>query len=257
MKKILFALVAMLGLAYGYSGSDFNDILAEKLEEAEYDGTTPYTISFRVSETPVSEGYFALDYDYFLINQNHEYWGINTQPNPDMVLNKDWTFRVREDEYVLTSNPGKRLVSWAQTPGGNASGKREVGQFMNVEIKCDGTNTRVRLRYDIDKRVDIFELRDVVLDASKFKAAESMDVSRIRIKLKEPDRKKAGSSAGFVLGGLGALIGFALGFVCGRKGKKKGEPTAAEEAEATEEVEDSEVADDADPAEEAEAPDNK
>lgn len=242
MKKILFALVAMVGLAHAYPGEDFNDILAEKLEEANYDASMPYTISFQVRNTPISRAFFTLDNNYFLVNEQHVYWGINNKDSNEMTLNRDWTFRAIDNEYTLTSLPGQRLISWVQTPNGNASGKRQVGEHLNVEIKCDGNDTRIRLKYDIDQRVDTFNLKGVALDASNFRAAGSIDMNRVRIKISNPDAPvRRSGRGGFIRVLLISLVAFIVGFVCGRKFKKKDKKPAAkpvyEEEEAEEEAE--------------------
>lgn len=185
MRKLLLALLALMPVAFGYNGAEFNTELARKLEEAAYRPSRPYSISFRMARVEKNKGFMQLAEDYFLVNQKHHYWGLNDQDSNEGKANQAWTFKKSGNVQTMTSYPEERILGWAMNADGSAPGERIAGKFIQVRIRYDGEDTRISYKYAIAPEEDCFVLKGVSFDMRDFCVPDSIKMSRVRINIEE------------------------------------------------------------------------
>ena len=221
MKKLQVVFLALMSMAFAYTGADFNREVKTKLNEAGYHISCPYTISFRVPWVEKNRAFLRLDDDYCLVNKEYLHWGINNRDTNEIEPSRNWRFKQIDHRHILTSNPGERIVSWALAADGHSAGERRAGKHLAVQIKCDGKDTEIQFSYAIAQNVDKFVLKDVVLDASRFAAADSVKMSRVRIDIEPASVLSRVPYTEITLGAGLLALGVAGGFYWGRKGKKR------------------------------------
>ena len=168
MKKTLIALMALAGVAAAETGAELNTRLQQALNDANYTLGDTFTIVTKMAGIGnLSKGIVTLADDYYIVNQDHQYWGLNTQDNNTLTNNGAWTLSVSGNDYTYTSTEGTLPILWAQNAAGTGSATRTVGSWIGVEISSDGTDSTVKLSYAGANIVDKFILKGTALDASK------------------------------------------------------------------------------------------
>ena len=109
----------------------------------------------------------------------------------DRTFNKGFTFKRSGIAYRYDSEPGRRMTVWTQQPDGCGSGARESGEYVDIVISCDGTDTKIVLRYEDAREVDTFVLNDTALNIAEFRVDDSCNVTRPRFDIKKGTGKSA------------------------------------------------------------------
>lgn len=168
MKKTIIALIALTGVASAGTGAEFNEELQQALTEASYTLGAPFSITAKLSSIQNhNKGFVTLADNYYIVNQNHEYWGLNSSDSNNLTNNSAWTLAVSGNVYTYTSTDSTLPLLWVQNGTGTGSATRAVGAWIGVEIASDGTDSSVTLTYAGSNITDVFILKGTVLDANK------------------------------------------------------------------------------------------
>ncbi|MBR5875441.1 MAG: hypothetical protein IKZ10_01245 [Akkermansia sp.] len=181
MKKTITAFLALAGLAVAAesttpTGEDFNELVSLKLEEVGYTKGDAFNISATLSGLGnANKGFITLASNYYIVNQNHAYWGLNSVSSNNLTNNGQWTLSVSGNDYTYTSTSGKLPILWTQNDKGNGSATRNVGEKLTVSIASDGVDSTITLSYTSSSIIDTFILKGTVLDASAIKFADDIE----------------------------------------------------------------------------------
>ncbi len=169
MKKTIIALFALAGAALAETGAEFNTRLQQTLEEANYELGDAFTITTQMASIQNSnKGFVTITDSYYIVNQQHLYWGLNNASSNDLTSNGEWTLSVSDDVYTYTSTDAVLPILWAQNATGTESAQRAVGDtWIGVTIASDGTDSSITLTYGKSSITDKFILKGTVLDATQ------------------------------------------------------------------------------------------
>ncbi|MBR3925228.1 MAG: PEP-CTERM sorting domain-containing protein [Akkermansia sp.] len=178
MKKTLIALMALAGVAAAETGAEFNTKLEQALNDANYTLGDAFTIVTKLGGIGnMNKGFVTIADNYYVVNQNHSYWGLNNSDSNNLTNNSAWTLSVSGNDYTYTSTEGTLPILWTQNAEGTGSAQRTVGSWIGVEISSDGTDSKVILSYAGADIVDTFILKGTALDASEISFAD--DISSV------------------------------------------------------------------------------
>ncbi|MBR3902773.1 MAG: PEP-CTERM sorting domain-containing protein [Akkermansia sp.] len=170
MKKTLIALMALAGVAAAtdLTGEKFNEALQQALADASYTLGNAFEITTQLSGIGnLNSGIVTLADNYYIVNQSHSYWGLNSADSNNLTGNSAWTLEVTDNTYTYTSTEGELPILWTQNSTGTGSAMRTVGSALGVTIASDGTDSFITLTYTGSDITDVFVLKGSVLDASE------------------------------------------------------------------------------------------
>ena len=180
MKKTLIALLAIAPFAYGMTGAELNTALQEKFVGYTYGDAFSITTQM-ASINNLNKGFVTLGTSngelgsaYYIVNQQHQYWGLNTADSNNLSGNNKWTLAVDGNTYTYTSTQDQLPVLWTQNATGTGSATRSVGNHIGVAISSDGTNSTITLSYTGTQIVDTFVLQGIALNANEISVMDNI-----------------------------------------------------------------------------------
>ncbi len=145
----------------------------------------------------------VLETNYFIVNQGHNYWGLNTKDSNTLEGNNAWKLDVVGSDYTYTSTDGVLPVLWAQNAAGTQSAQRVVGSYIGVDISSDGTDSTVKVSYAGTNITDTYILKGIALDANDIMVKNDIgDVQKWEASFKHVPEPTTGALSLLALAGL-------------------------------------------------------
>lgn len=209
MKHLLILFLTFAGIVLAATGKDFNTELKKQLDECGYTPGCKFHISFSLSDLPLNKSAMKVTDNCYIVNEAHRFWGLNSDTTNRISPAKGWSHKMKDDKkHVYITEPKIIPQLWVQNHEGNNRGYRHTGAHINVEIKCNGKSSVIKLSYAGTDFSDTIVLKDTALDAGEFRVNPGATVTNPKI------TAEGNTILGFAPTTLGAIVLGAAALLC-------------------------------------------
>ncbi len=217
MRKIIFTLLVLTGLAAANTQSEFSPALAEPLRTAGYEPGCTYKIRFNITDVPENAAGLRLTDNYYLVNMMQSLWGFNTENSSELKDNGAYTTEPNHGTLYYSAEPGRLPVMWTGHSTDIEEAHCHISAGVEVCIDCDGRNTTITLDHECCFNSDVIILNGTALDAEKICITPQAKLQNLYIEIAPPSMSPVTIAA--LAGGVLALFGLISLSISPRKPK--------------------------------------